>query len=163
MHIISDAVDAELSRLSEMICSHWLPLDARRAAAKRHRQLCRQHVTIERRRFVAPDEKPFEIIPGAPMQELERHRQQAANVRWTESRTEAERLRERILESLADGRTITINDVQDAYGISHDMARKHMIQLVNRHAVVFAGYIVANGVRAHTYRLASAAELLALS
>lgn len=156
--IISADIDAELSRLSEIICSHWQPADVRTAAARRHRQLCRQHVRVERRQFVAPDERPFEIIAGAPMQELERHRQQAANVRWAESRIEAERIRERIIESMADGRTVTINDIEAAYSITHDMARKHVMRLCDRGMLVMAGYTICNGVRAHTYRMAAQDE-----
>lgn len=148
--IISDAIDAELSRLSEIICSHWQPAAVRKAAAQRHRQLCRQHMPVERRQWVSPDERPYD----GPMQETQQHEQRAKDSQWSARRTEAERLRERILESMADGRPITINDVQDAYNISHDMARKHMVKLLDRHAVVMAGYVVANGVRAHTYRLA---------
>ncbi len=54
MYIVDAETDAELSRLSALLCDPCAPDEDKAQASKQHRTICRQHIHVVRRKWVQP-------------------------------------------------------------------------------------------------------------
>lgn len=141
MYIVDAETDAELSRLSSLLCDKRVSDEDKAKAAREHRTICRQHIHVERRKWVQPEEH-YDVT-----------KDMAKDIRVNGERLH-QRRRRVLTAYLAEHETITATALAALYEMTPKSAQASIRALIGSGVLIASDQQVEGGKWMTIYRLA---------